>query len=103
MAEEPKEFAVSSNGDTWFLEQDGATRDHIVIHRANLAAGGTETRWSISSFLEVAGDHPQGQALREVLRGIRSLEGVSKSEDPLVEPKPSRSFPWVLKSNRTED
>lgn len=60
MAEEPKEFAVSSNGDKWSLEQDGATRDHIVIHRANLAAGGTETRWSISSFLEVAGDHPQG-------------------------------------------
>jgi hypothetical protein len=89
MPEGPIEFAASSNGDKWFLEHDGAAGEHIVIHRANIASGGTETRWSISSFLEVAGDHPQGQALRD----IRFLEGESRSEGLLVEPKPLSSFP----------
>jgi hypothetical protein len=100
MPEGTKEFAVSSNGDKWFLEHDGAAGEHIVIHRANIASGGTETRWSISSFLEVAADHPQGQALREALRDVRSLEGQSRSEGPPGEPKPLSSFPWVLKSDR---
>ena len=92
MPKGPIEFAASSNGDKWFLEHDGAAGEH-VIHRANIASGGTETRWSISSFLEVAGDHPQGQALREALRDIRFLEGGSRSEGLLVEPKPLSSFP----------
>jgi hypothetical protein len=103
MPEGPIEFAASSNGDKWFLEHDGAAGEHIVIHRANIASGGTETRWSISSFLEVAGDHPQGQALREALRDIRFLEGESRSEGSLVEPKPLSSFPWDLKPDRPED
>ena len=76
-----KEFAGSSNGDKWFLEHDRITGGHIVIHRANTASGGAETRWSIPSFLEVAGDHPQGQALREALLDIRSLEGEPTSDE----------------------
>ncbi|WEX74819.1 hypothetical protein PYH37_000106 [Sinorhizobium numidicum] len=103
MLEGPKEFAESSNGDKWFLEHDRAAGEHIVIHRANIASGGTETRWSISGFLEVAGDHPQGQALREALRDIRSLEGEPRSEASLIEPRPSSWFPWFIKSDRAED
>ncbi|MCA1408390.1 hypothetical protein I6F26_31040 [Ensifer sp. IC3342] len=76
-----KEFAMSSNGDKWFLEHDRMTGEHFVIHRANTASGGAATRWSIASFLEVAGDHPQGQALREALRNIRSLEGEPTSDE----------------------
>ncbi|WP_373414753.1 hypothetical protein [Ensifer aridi] len=72
---------MSSNGDKWFLEHDRITGEHIVIHRANSASGGAETRWSITSFLAVAGDHPQGQALHEALRNIRSLEGEATSDE----------------------
>lgn len=68
-------FAESSNGDRWFLEQDVATGAHAVIHRANPASGGTETRTSVSHFLMVAGDHPQGRALREALRDIALQKG----------------------------
>lgn len=76
-----KGFAASSNGDKWFLEHDRITGEHIVIHRADTASGGAETRWSIPGFLEVAGDHPQGQALREALLDIRSLEGEPTSDE----------------------
>ncbi|ODR92255.1 hypothetical protein [Sinorhizobium alkalisoli] len=82
-----KEFAASSNGDKWLLEHDRITGEHIVIHRANTASGGAETRWSMPSFLEVAGDHPQGQALREALLDIR-LKG-----EPTSDENPKADFP----------
>ena len=103
MLKAPIEFAVSSNGDKWFVEQDEATGDLIVIHRANIASGGTETRWSVSSFLEIAGDHPQGQTLREVLRNLSSSEDPSDREVSPVAPKPLGKFPWDHKSGRSEN
>lgn len=60
-------FAESSNGDRWLLEHDVVAGGQVIIHRANLASGGTETRTSVSQFLQAAGDHPEGRALREAL------------------------------------
>lgn len=94
MPEAPKEFAASANGDTWYLGHNGTADQHIVIHRANDASGGTETRWPISSFLQHFGDHPQGQALREALREAGSAEQEAPSEHSPVAQKPVISFPW---------
>jgi CheY-like chemotaxis protein len=76
----PTEFSVSSNGDKWFLDYEGAAGDHSVIHRASDASGGTETTWSVSNFLELFGDHPQGQALRQLLHNLRPNAGHSSTE-----------------------
>jgi hypothetical protein len=74
MPETPKEFAVSENRDKWFLGYIEMADQHMVIRRANEASGGTETKWPILSFLEIFGDHPQGQALREALHNEGSDE-----------------------------
>jgi hypothetical protein len=94
MAQEPPEFAVSSNGDRWFLERDQATGEDIVIHRANPASGGTETRMAVSSFLHVTGDRPEGRALREALREMNSRDAQSESETLVGESRPRNRSPW---------
>jgi hypothetical protein len=67
------EFAASSNGDKWFLKHGDASGKCVVIHQANLASRGSETSWPISSLLQIFGEHPQGHALREVLRDAPDL------------------------------
>lgn len=37
--------------------------------------------------------YPQRQALREILRNLRSIEGQSNTEDSLVAPKPLTRVP----------
>ncbi len=93
MAQEPTEFAVSANGDRWFLERARSAGEDIVIHRANPASGGTETRMAVSSFLHVTGDRPEGRALREALHEMNSLDEQSESETP-VEAKSRNRSPW---------
>lgn len=97
MPEEATEFAASSNGDKWFLEQDFSTGERTVIHRGNAASGGTETSWPIASFLEIFGEHPQGHALREAVHAIHH-EGQAT-----VGGSPTSSFPWARKPNGTKD
>ena len=67
-AEEQIEFAASSNGDRWFLcgqsKRDGA----FVLHRANPASGGHETRRSIDTFLNLKPNGPEHEALRALLQ-----------------------------------
>lgn len=67
-----------------------------MIHRGNAASGGTETSWTVSRFLEIFGEHPQGNALREVVHAL------NKKEAP-VEGLQTMSFPWTRKPNGTED
>ncbi|GGG22728.1 hypothetical protein GCM10010924_60330 [Rhizobium wenxiniae] len=74
MNETKSEFFISANGDRWFLERDGNATEPTVVHRANPASGGTETRGSVDDFLKVAGHHPQGDALRYALAEPSSLE-----------------------------
>lgn len=94
MVQEPTEFAVSSNGDRWFLERAQSAGEDIVIHRANLASGGTETRMAVSSFLHVTGERPEGRALREALREVNSRDTQLESETPVVQAKPRNRSPW---------
>ncbi|MBB4192120.1 hypothetical protein GGE45_003196 [Rhizobium aethiopicum] len=103
MPKAPKEFAASANGDKWFLGHNEPADQHVVIHHANDASGGTETRWPISSFLEHFGDHPQGQALRAALRDAGSVEQEASSEHTRVAQKPVISFPWSRKMDRLRD
>jgi hypothetical protein len=67
MSEKTSEFFASANGDRWFLQRDGNAAEPTVIHHANPASSGAETMWSVRDFLKVAGDHPQGCALRNAL------------------------------------
>ncbi|MBB2819292.1 UNVERIFIED_ORG: hypothetical protein GGD51_000542 [Rhizobium esperanzae] len=103
MPEAQIEFATSANGDKWYLGHNETAEQRMVIHHANDASGGTETRWPISSFLEHFGDHPQGQALREALREAGFVEQEAPSEHRPVAQKPVISFPWSRNINRLKD
>ncbi len=88
-------FFASANGDKWFLEQDGSASEPTVIHRANPASGGAETRWSADDFLKIAGDHPQGDALRSALAEPSGLEDGGDAQ-PAAEPdKAPTVYPWT--------
>lgn len=88
-------FFASANGDKWFLERDGSAIEPTVIHRANPASGGAETRGSVDDFLKVAGDHPQGQALRNALAENSGLEDGGDAQ-PAAEPdKAPTVYPWT--------
>lgn len=94
MVKEASEFFASSNGDRWYLEQGEDAAEPTVIHRANMASGGAETRWSVVSFFRVAGNHPQGQALRDALAKTRLTETAAR-----VAP----TYPWTPKTKASED
>lgn len=57
------EFAVSSNGDRWFLEHDLATGETVVLHRGNPPSGEHETRLTIDAFLAQCPCSPERDAL----------------------------------------
>jgi hypothetical protein len=94
MLESPQEFAASSNGDRWLLERDRATGDDIVVHRANPASGGMETRMTVPSFLQVTGDRPEANALREILQVSGSRKPQSESRYIPPEEKAANRSPW---------
>lgn len=66
--EKQMEFAASSNGDRWFLCGDGKREGAFVLHRANPASGGHETRRSIDAFLDLKPNGPEHEALRALLQ-----------------------------------
>ena len=92
------EFFASANGDKWFLERDGSATESTVIHRANPASGGAETRWSVDDFLKVAGDHPQGQALRNALAENSDLEDGPDAEPTAEQGHGQTVYPWSAKT-----
>ncbi|MDR6819963.1 hypothetical protein J2X76_005160 [Neorhizobium sp. 2083] len=94
MYETTSEFYASANGDKWFLER-GETAPS-VIHRANPASGGAETRWSVDDFLKVAEDHPQVAALRNALAEPGGLEkGGNPSTTGKLDKAPT-VYPWSV-------
>lgn len=77
-----KEFSISSNGDRWSLEVvDG---DMSVLHKANEASGGHETRAPFGAFLEERVGRPEHTALLQVL-GQSSDEAKNRSKSEEVE------------------
>lgn len=64
------EFAASSNGDRWFLCGGGKNGGHYVLHRANPASGGHETRRSVDAFLALKANGPEHEALRVLLHVV---------------------------------
>jgi hypothetical protein len=66
--EEQIEFAASSNGDRWFLCGEGKRGAGFVLHRANPASGGHETRRSVDAFLALKPSGPEHEALRALLQ-----------------------------------
>lgn len=103
MAKEPLEFSASANGDKWYLEYENETAEPTVIHRANAASGGADTKWSVASFLQVVGDHPQGQALREALAKARPLQTEADSDPSIAKRNAETVYPWTPKTKVGDD
>jgi hypothetical protein len=62
-----KQFATSSNGDTWYLARDDETQKPFVLHRANVPSGGHETSTAVDVFLNTRPYGPEREALLAVL------------------------------------
>ena len=74
------EFAISSNGDRWFLESESNTEHRVVIHKANLPSGGAKTTWEIADFLKIDRGSPQHSALLELLASLPTT-GLSPDQE----------------------
>lgn len=58
----------SPNGDDWLVERAPTGEVVAVIHRANPASGGTETKSSIEDFLaRGGGGSPEVMAVRKLV------------------------------------
>ena len=66
-----QEFAVSSNGDRWFLERGVAGGQDFVLHQGNPSFGGHETRSSADTFLAQIPATAEREALLAVLEAAR--------------------------------
>jgi hypothetical protein len=67
MSSHLREFAVSSNGDRWYLGRDKETMHAYVVHNANLPSGGSVTHIEIGAFLNRAPIAPEHQALLRLI------------------------------------
>jgi hypothetical protein len=73
MSDQLREFAVSSNGDRWFLGRDEDTGSAFVVHKANRPSGGAVTHWDVGAFLTGGNpDAPERQALLRLLGNLAS-------------------------------
>jgi hypothetical protein len=61
------EFAVSSNGDRWFWCQQATGDQSFILHQANAASGGHETRATITAFLDIRPRRFEHDALATLL------------------------------------
>lgn len=75
-----QEFASSPNGDRWFLGKDEATLRTFVLHIANEASGGHESRSDVRVFLNSSSRGPEREALIAVL-GIDDDKDDPKQEN----------------------
>ncbi len=79
-----QQFASSSNGDRWYLGTDEATRRTFVLHRANDASGGHETRSDVQAFLNAGSMSPECQALTALLGGGNDKDDPEQESYALV-------------------
>jgi hypothetical protein len=75
-----QEFALSSNGDQWFVGSDEATGELFVLHRGNQPSGGHETRTAVQSFLKIEPHGPERAALIALL-GTTEDHGDAPQDD----------------------
>ena len=69
-AEPLREFAVSANGDRWFLGRDEASGIPHVVHKANLPSGGAATRIELGAFLNRGPSAPEMLGLLKLIGGL---------------------------------
>lgn len=62
-----QEFAISSNGDRWFLDRNDEQGDLFVVHRGNEPSGGHEIRTSVQAFLNQSPRGPERAVLLALL------------------------------------
>ncbi|MCJ8056821.1 hypothetical protein GB928_023430 [Shinella curvata] len=74
-----QQFAMSSNGDRWFLGKRAGDGEAIVLHRANPSSGGHETETLVADFLNIRPFGPEREALIELL-GVGDDAGDPKQE-----------------------
>lgn len=65
-------FALSSNGDQWFLERVSKSSRAQVVHTPNVPSGGSSTRQSIEQFLE---RNPSAPERVEFLKLVEDILG----------------------------
>lgn len=69
MSDNQREIYHSENGDRWFLcrEDDGRP---FVVHKANVASGGTVTKIELRDFLGRGKEGPEHQALVRLIGSL---------------------------------
>lgn len=81
-----REFALSSNGDRWFIGKDDATNVQFVLHRGNAPSGGHETRSSVEAFLDQRPFGPEHEALIAFLPKEDGVDAADISDDGRTPP-----------------
>ena len=64
-----KRIYVSSTGDTWDLVREGGDRV-FVLHRANVASGGSTRTYELDAFLSLERHTPQNVALVSLIGSL---------------------------------
>ena len=79
---ELREFASSSNGDRWFLARDDDTMHPYVVHKANLPAGGKESRVELGAFIGRGHAGPEHDSLLRLIGTLveDSIDNVEYTE-----------------------
>jgi hypothetical protein len=57
----------SSNGDTWFLTRDPASKVPAVKHQPNVSSGGQTSYLDVGKFLQDCTNGPERQALLKLI------------------------------------
>jgi hypothetical protein len=73
MPDRQREIYQSENGDRWFLsrEEDGRA---IILHKANLSAGGKLSAIELGDFLSTGQSGPEHQALIRLIGSLVESE-----------------------------
>lgn len=79
MTDRFRQFAASSNGDSWFLGRDEDSAAAYVLHQANQPSGGARTRIEIIDFLERGRVAPEHYALL-VMIGTLIFDGIDSTD-----------------------
>ena len=69
MSDHQREIYHSENGDRWLLCRDDDGRI-FVLHKANVASGGTATKIELGDFLGTGKTGPEHQALARLIGSL---------------------------------
>lgn len=80
MAIQTRELYRSPNGDRWCLARDTESGRVFIMHQANLASGGQETRVEVGAFLTQGGAGPEKQELLRLIGTLVEEPSTAQSE-----------------------